>query len=83
MATEVGTLDHERIGNYRFVRMLHPGQSSSVFEVTQEGSGKRFVIKQLNKGEAEDPAARKASRVRSQAWDGPPPPQPHPCIRVP
>jgi serine/threonine protein kinase len=49
----------DRIGNYRVVRTLLQGQGSIVLEVTQEGSGKRFALKELIRSKAKDPAERK------------------------
>lgn len=57
MATD--THADDKIGGFRFVRILHQGQNSTVMEVVQESSGKRFVLKQLLPKNAEDPTERK------------------------
>jgi len=49
----------DRIGNYKYVRTLLQGQNSTVMEVAQEGTGKRFAMKQMLPSKAEDPAERK------------------------
>jgi serine/threonine protein kinase len=49
----------ERIGNYRYVRTLQLGQNSMIMEVVQDGSGKRFAMKQLLPSKAEDANERK------------------------
>lgn len=59
MAIETSTAGDDRIGGFRFVRMIHPGATSLVMEVVQESSGRRFALKQLNAGRAEDPAERR------------------------
>ena len=58
LATDVQSVD--KIGNYRLVRTILPGQNSVIWEVAQEGTGKRFALKMLNAGKAEDPAQRRA-----------------------
>ena len=60
MASEANTVGDERIGGYRYIRMIHAGQNSSVMEVLQEGTGRRFVMKQLLGSKTTDPAERKA-----------------------
>lgn len=52
-------LGEDKIGNYRYVRTLLQGQNSTVMEVSQEGSGKRFAMKQLLPTRAADPAERR------------------------
>src|SRR5207302_1562075 len=47
VSTDANTQGEERIGGYRYVRTLHQGQNSSVMEVLQESTGRRFVMKQL------------------------------------
>ncbi len=48
-----------KIGNYRVIRTIYPGVTSIVFEV-QDGSGKRFAIKQLLESRAEEASERRA-----------------------
>jgi len=47
VATEPNTLSDDRIGNYKYVRTLLQGQNSTVMEVAQEGTGRRFAMKQM------------------------------------
>ncbi len=49
----------DKIGGYRIVRTIQLGQNSAIFEVSQEGSGKRFALKELLPSRAEDPHERK------------------------
>jgi eukaryotic-like serine/threonine-protein kinase len=53
------TASEDRIGDYRFVRVIHPGATSVVMEVVQEGTQKRFALKQLLASRAEDREERK------------------------
>jgi serine/threonine protein kinase len=50
----------DRIGNYKFVRILLQGQNSTVMEVIQEGTGKRFALKEMLPSKSKDPDERKA-----------------------
>src|SRR5207253_1284813 len=61
-ADAVATDTHadDKIGGFRFVRVLHQGQNSTVMEVVQESSGKRFVLKQLLPSRLDDAAERRA-----------------------
>lgn len=56
---DTNTVSDDKIGNYKFVRMLLQGQNSTVMEVVQDGTGKRFAMKQMLPSKAEDPAERK------------------------
>ena len=47
MATGTPATGEDRIGNYRIVRVLQMGQNSVIMEVVQEGSGRRFALKEL------------------------------------
>lgn len=58
MATD-SNLVEDRIGGFRFVRTIHPGATSSVLEVVQDSTGKRFALKQLNPSRAGDASERK------------------------
>jgi serine/threonine protein kinase len=59
MATESSVTGDDRIGGFRFVRMIHPGATSVVLEVVQDSTGRRFALKQLSPTRAEDPAERR------------------------
>ncbi|HMB02302.1 MAG TPA: serine/threonine-protein kinase [Isosphaeraceae bacterium] len=60
MSAETNIAGEDRIGGFRYVRTLHPGATSSVIEVVQESTGKRFALKQLLASRVDDAAARKA-----------------------
>jgi serine/threonine protein kinase len=47
LATEINATSDDRIGGYRYVRTIHPGATSVVMEVLQEGTQRRFALKQL------------------------------------
>jgi serine/threonine protein kinase len=59
VATDSSTIGEDRIGDYRFVRMIHPGATSVVMEVVQDGTQKRFALKQLLASRAEERDERK------------------------
>lgn len=50
----------DRIGEYRIVRTIHVGVTSTVVEVVQESTQRRYAIKQLNEARAADAAERRA-----------------------
>ena len=54
MATDINTTSDDRIGGYRYIRTIHPGATSVVMEVLQEGTQRRFALKQLLASRAED-----------------------------
>ena len=54
MPTEIHAITDERIGDYRYIRTIHPGATSVVMEVLQEGTGRRFALKQLLASRAEE-----------------------------
>lgn len=54
MATDINTASDDRIGGYRYIRTIHPGATSVVMEVLQEGTQRRFALKQLLASRAED-----------------------------
>lgn len=60
MSAELNIAGDEKIGGFRYVRTVHPGATSSVMEVVQESSGKRFALKQLQASRAGDPAERRS-----------------------
>ena len=64
MAADVSTAGDDRIGNYRYARTLQMGQNSVIMEVVQEGTGKRFAMKQMLQSKAEDRSERKAFLLR-------------------
>jgi eukaryotic-like serine/threonine-protein kinase len=47
VATDINTTSDDRIGGYRYIRTIHPGHTSVVMEVLQEGTQRRFALKQL------------------------------------
>ncbi len=59
MSTDAHVLGEDKIGQYKYVRTLLQGQNSTVMEVIQDNTGKRFAMKQLLASKAEDPAERK------------------------
>jgi serine/threonine protein kinase len=59
LSTDAQVHTEDRIGQYRYVRTLLLGQNSTVMEVAQEGSGRRFAMKQLLPTRARDSAERK------------------------
>jgi eukaryotic-like serine/threonine-protein kinase len=66
MSAETNIAGEDRIGGFRYVRTLHPGATSSVIEVVQESTGKRFALKQLLASRVGDAAARKAFRFEAK-----------------
>ena len=54
MATDINATSDDRIGGYRYIRTIHPGATSVVMEVVQEGTQRRFALKQLLASRAED-----------------------------
>jgi serine/threonine protein kinase len=54
VATDVNTTSDDRIGDYRYIRTIHPGHTSIVMEVVQESTQRRFALKQLMASRAED-----------------------------
>lgn len=60
MATDTSAGSEDRIGGFKVVRTVLPGQNSTILEVVQESTGKRFALKQLLASKALDPAERKA-----------------------
>lgn len=59
MTVDTNAAGEDRIGGFRFVRMIHPGATSIVMEVVQDSTGKRFALKQLNPSHAEEAAERR------------------------
>jgi eukaryotic-like serine/threonine-protein kinase len=54
LATNINATSDDRIGGYRYIRTIHPGATSVVMEVLQEGTQRRFALKQLLASRAED-----------------------------
>jgi serine/threonine protein kinase len=54
VATDINITSDDRIGGYRYIRTIHPGSTSQVMEVLQEGTQRRFALKQLLASRAED-----------------------------
>ena len=54
MAIDINTASDDRIGGYRYIRTIHPGATSIVMEVLQEGTQRRYALKQLLASRAED-----------------------------
>jgi eukaryotic-like serine/threonine-protein kinase len=54
LATDINATSDDRIGGYRYIRTIHPGATSVVMEVLQEGTQRRFALKQLLASRAED-----------------------------
>ncbi len=61
--TNVG---EEKIGNYKYVRTLLNGQNSTVMEVVQESTGKRFAMKQMLLSRAEDKEERRVFELEAK-----------------
>ncbi len=59
MSVETNLAGEDKIGGFRFVRVLHPGATSVVMEVVQESTGRRFAMKQLNPTRAEIASERR------------------------
>jgi serine/threonine protein kinase len=59
VATDTGIAGEDRIGKYRVVRTISLGQASEIMEVVQDGSPKRFALKQLLESRSDDPAERR------------------------
>jgi serine/threonine protein kinase len=60
LATETNAVSDDRIGEYRYIRTIHPGATSVVMEVLKEGTQRRYALKQLLASRAEDKDDRKA-----------------------
>jgi eukaryotic-like serine/threonine-protein kinase len=60
VAADTNLVGDDRIGGFRFVRMLHPGATTTVLEVVQESTGKRFALKQLQESRNLEGAERRA-----------------------
>lgn len=74
MATDTSLAGEERIGGYRVIRTLLHGQNSDVLEVVQEGTGRRFALKEMFPARARDPARRWTFELEARlgmAWSHP------------
>jgi serine/threonine protein kinase len=54
LASNINATSDDRIGGYRYIRTIHPGATSVVMEVLQEGTQRRFALKQLLASRAAD-----------------------------
>lgn len=59
MSADANVASDDKIGGFRFVRMIHPGATSMVMEVVQESTSKRFALKQLMASRAEEASERR------------------------
>jgi serine/threonine protein kinase len=59
VATDANLAGGERIGNYKYVRTILAGQNSEIMEVVQDGTGKRFAIKEMLESKAQDAEERR------------------------
>jgi serine/threonine protein kinase len=66
VATDTNLAGGERIGNYRYIRTILAGQNSEIVEVAQEGTGKRFAIKEMLETKAQDPAERRVFEAEAK-----------------
>lgn len=66
MSTETPVGGEEKIGQYRYVRTLLNGQNSTVLEVVQDNTGKRFAMKQLLPSKAESKEERKIFEMEAK-----------------
>jgi serine/threonine protein kinase len=60
VATEANLPADERIGGYKYIRTMMPGQNSTIAEVLQEATGKRFALKQLLASRVHDASERRS-----------------------
>jgi len=56
----------DKIGNYRIVRTILLGQGAIVLEVVEEGSNRRFALKELLPAKAKDSAERKIFEMEAK-----------------
>lgn len=59
MSIDPNLAQADKLGRYNYVRTLLQGQNSTVMEVVEDGTGKRFAIKELLPSLADDPNERK------------------------
>jgi len=64
--TEIPMLGEDRIGRYRVVKTLSLGQASEILEVVQDGSDKKFALKQLLESRASEADERRAFEYESK-----------------
>jgi serine/threonine protein kinase len=60
LTTDINAVSDDRIGEYRYVRTIHPGSTSVVMEVLQESTQRRFALKQLLASRAAEREDRRA-----------------------
>ncbi|MDB5350943.1 MAG: serine/threonine protein kinase [Planctomycetota bacterium] len=66
MSTDTHVGGEEKIGNYKYVRTLLNGQNSTVMEVVQDNTGKRFAMKQMLSSRAENKDERKIFELEAK-----------------
>jgi serine/threonine protein kinase len=60
VASDISSVHDDKIGGYRYIRTIHPGATAMVMEVLQEGTLRRFAMKQLLASRATSLAERRA-----------------------
>ena len=60
VATDTGIVGEDKVGKYKVARVLSLGQASEILEVVQDGSSKRFALKQLLASRAAESSERRA-----------------------
>jgi len=66
MASKPNLSSDDKIGDYKIVRTILQGQGAIVLEVVQEGSNRRYALKELLPAKAKDPAERKIFEVEAK-----------------
>lgn len=59
-------IGEERIGNYKITRTILFGQNSVILEVVQDGTGRRFAIKEMLAGKAVDGSERRTFEAEAK-----------------
>jgi serine/threonine protein kinase len=63
---ESNQVGEDRIGGYRYVRTILPGQNSTIYEVADDATGKHYAIKQMVSGKADDAAERRSFEAEAK-----------------
>ena len=66
VSTDTNLLGDDRIGGYRYIRTLHAGQNSTVMEVAQDSTNRRFVMKQLLSSKSNSSADRRSFALEAK-----------------
>ncbi len=66
MAMDTSLTGEDRIGSYRIVRTVMQGQNSTLMEVIQDHTGKRFALKELLPSRAHDVAERRTFELEAK-----------------